>query len=70
MASNTAEIVAREGLHRVTVNDALRFVLLAPDILAAALDRRLPRALSLETLQRQTAPLDWAFQAKMVAQFR
>lgn len=31
-AGDAAEIAEREGLHRVTVNDGLRFALLAPDI--------------------------------------
>lgn len=66
--ADTAEIAAREGLHRVTVNDALRFALLAPDILAAALDGRLPRTFSLETLQRQSIPLDWALQRSLIAE--
>lgn len=58
----------REGLHRVTMNDALRFALLAPDIPEAALDGRLPRPFSLETLQRQTIPLDWAHQRRLIAE--
>lgn len=66
--ADTAEIAAREGLHRVTVNDAQRFALLAPDILAAALDGRLPRTFSLETLQRQTTPLDWSLQRQLIAE--
>jgi hypothetical protein len=65
---DTAEIAAQEGLHRVTVNDALRFALLAPDILAAALDGHLPRTFSLETLQRQTTPLDWSLQRRLMAE--
>lgn len=70
MAADAPEIAEREGLHRVTVNDALRFALLAPDILAAALDGSLPRTCSLETLQRQTTPLDWALQRRMIAQLK
>lgn len=70
VVSNTAEIAAREGLHRVTVNDALRFALLAPDILTAALDGRLPRTFSLETLQRQTTPLDWSLQHRQIEELR
>lgn len=68
--ADAAEIAEREGLHRVTVNDALRFALLAPDILAAALEGRLPRTCSLEMLQRQTTPLDWALQRRVIAQLK
>ena len=66
--ADAAEIAKREGIHRVTVNDALRFALLAPDLLAAAVDGRLPRTFSLETLQRQTIPLDWAHQRRLIAE--
>lgn len=62
--ADTAEIAAREGLHKVTVNDAVRFALLAPDIVQAALDGRLPRSLSLETLQRASVALDWVRQRR------
>ncbi len=43
----------------MTVSDALRFALLAPEIVLSALDGTLPRAMTLEILQRQTIPLDW-----------
>jgi hypothetical protein len=61
-----AEIAEREGLHRVTVNDALRFALLASGIVQAALEGTLPRTMSLEILQRRTIPLDWEGQRGMV----
>jgi hypothetical protein len=60
--ADTTEIATREGLHKVTVNGAVRFALLAPDIVQAALDGRLPRSLSLEALQRESITLDWAQQ--------
>jgi hypothetical protein len=65
-AEDAAEIAEREGLHRVTVSDALRFALLAPSIVNAALEGVLPRTMSLEMLQRQKIPLDWARQRGMV----
>jgi hypothetical protein len=65
-AGVAAEIAEREGLHRVTVSDALRFALLAPGIVQAALDGTLPRTMTLEMLQRRTVPLDWAGQRGMV----
>ncbi|MDP2431829.1 MAG: hypothetical protein Q8O33_07340 [Pseudomonadota bacterium] len=63
---DAAEIAEREGLHRVTVSDALRFALLAPGIVQAALDGSLPRTMALETLQRRTIPLDWEVQRGMI----
>ena len=66
VAGAASEIAEREGLHRVTVSDALRFALLAPDIVQSALDGRLPRTMSLEILQRRTVPLDWEGQLEMV----
>ncbi len=65
-AEDAAEIAEREGLHRVTVSDALRFALLAPSIVSAALEGVLPRTMSLEMLQRQKIPLDWEVQRGMV----
>lgn len=65
-AGDAAEIAEREGLHRVTVNDALRFALLAPSIVQAALEGTLPRTMSLETLQRCTLPLDWETQWRVI----
>lgn len=68
--ADTAEIAAREGLHKVTVNDAVRFALLAPDIVQAALDGRLPRSLTLEALQRESVALDWVRQRRWVESSR
>ncbi len=65
-AGDAAEIAEREGLHRVTVSDGLRFALLAPGIVQAALDGTLPRTMSLEVLQRRMMPLDWEGQRGMV----
>lgn len=59
VVEDAAEIAEREGLHRVTVNDGLRFALLAPNIVEKALEGDLPRTMSLETLQRRILPLDW-----------
>lgn len=65
---DAAEIARREGLHRVTVNDGLRFALLAPDIVQAAMDGSLIRTLSLEYLQRNTIPIDWEGQRTLMAE--
>lgn len=64
--ADTTEIAAREGLHKVTVNDAVRFALLAPDIVQAVLDGTLLPPLLLEVLQRESIALDWARQRRWV----
>jgi hypothetical protein len=66
VASGT-EISERERIHRSTVNDLLRLALLAPDIVQAAYEGRLPRAVSLEALLRAKLPLDWNEQRRLIA---
>lgn len=66
VASGT-EIAERERIHRSTVNDLLRLALLAPDIIQAAYEGRLPRAVSLEALLRAKVPLDWNEQRRLIA---
>ena len=61
------EIAEREGIHRSTVNDLLRLALLAPDIVQAAYEGRLPRAVSLEAILRAKVPLDWNEQRRLIA---
>jgi len=65
VASGT-EIAERERIHRSTVNDLLRLALLAPDIIQAAYEGRLPRAVSLEALLRAKVPLDWNEQRRLI----
>lgn len=65
--ASSAEIAERECIHRSTVNDLLRLALLAPDIVQAAYEGRLPRAVSLETLLRAKVPLDWNEQRRLIA---
>lgn len=62
--ADTAEIAEREGLHKVTVNDTIRFALLAPDIVGASMEGRLPRTVSLQMLQKESPPLDWIRQRR------
>lgn len=66
VAADAIEIAEREGLHRVTVNDGLRFALLAPNIVERALEGVLPRTITLETLQRCKLPLDWEIQWRAI----
>ena len=66
VASGT-EIAEREGIHRSTVNVFLRLALLSPDIVQAAYEGRLPRAVSLESIWRATVPLDWNEQRRLIA---
>lgn len=61
------EIAERECIHRSTVNDLLRLALLAPDIVQAAYEGRLPRAVSLEAILRAKVPLDWNEQRRLIA---
>lgn len=65
--TDTAEIAKREGIHRATVSEVLRLTLLAPDIVQAAFEGKLPRTMSLESLLRTTFPLDWDKQREMIA---
>ncbi|WP_019560067.1 hypothetical protein [Caldimonas manganoxidans] len=64
--ASSAEIAERERIHRSTVNDLLRLALLAPDIVQAAYEGRLPRAVSLEALLRAKVPLDWNEQRRLI----
>lgn len=66
VVEDAADIAEREGLHRVTVNDGLRYALLAPDIVRSALDGSLPRTMSLEILQRHSLSINWNEQREMV----
>ena len=66
VASGT-EIAERECIHRSTVNDLLRLALLSPDIIQAAYEGRLPRAVSLEAILRAKVPLDWNEQRRLIA---
>ena len=68
VASGT-EIAERECIHRSTVNDLLRLALLAPDIIQAAYEGRLPRAVSLEAILRAKVPLDWNEQRRLIESF-
>jgi hypothetical protein len=68
--ADATEIAEREGLHRVTVNDGLRFALLAPDIVQAALDGSLPRTMSLEVMQRRSVSMDWDEHRRMIEMSR
>ena len=68
VASGT-EIAEREGIHRSTVNVFLRLALLSPDIVQAAYEGRLSRAVSLEAIWRAKVPLDWDEQRRLIASF-
>ena len=50
------------------VREVLRLVILDPQITEAILEGRQPRTLSLESLVRQSLPLDWEAQRQMVAE--
>ncbi len=63
----TMEIAEREGVHRSTINELLRLALLAPDIIQAAYEGTLPRAVSLEAILRAKVPFDWDEQRRLIA---
>lgn len=63
----TSDIAEREGIHRSTINELLRLALLAPDIVQAAYEGKLPRAVSLEAILRANVPLDWNKQRDLIA---
>lgn len=67
VVSSGREIAKREGIHQSTINDLLRLALLAPDIVQAAYEGRLPRAVSLESILRAKVPLDWNEQRRLIA---
>ena len=52
-----------EGVHHAYVGKLLRLTLLAPDVVEAVLDGRLPKGLKLEDLVRPL-PADWAGQRR------
>lgn len=64
--ATTMEIAEREGIHRTTINELLRLALLAPDIVHAAYNRTLPRAVSLEAILRAKVPFDWNEQRRLI----
>lgn len=66
---DTTEIAAREGLSKITVNETLRLISLAPGIVEAALNGTLPRTVSRYLFLRASPPLGWEEQQRMVASF-
>ena len=67
VVATTMEIAEREGIHRATINEMLRLALLAPDIVQAAYNGMLPRAVSLEAILRAKVPFDWDEQRRLIA---
>ncbi len=67
VVATTMGIAEREGIHRATINEMLRLALLAPDIVQAAYNGMLPRAVSLEAILRAKVPFDWDEQRRLIA---
>ena len=63
---NTKVIAEREGLNKITVNETLRLISLAPDLAEAALHGTLPRTVSRRVFLRAAPPLDWDLQREIV----
>lgn len=66
--AGASEIAQREKMEVTRVREVLRLVILDPQITQAILEGRQPRTLSLESLVRQSLPLDWEAQRQMVAE--
>jgi hypothetical protein len=60
--ADTAEIAAREGLHKSFVSDHLRLAILAPGLVETALRGKLPRNVTLLALMRDGIPSCWLIQ--------
>nr|CRH06078.1 Conserved protein of unknown function, containing KorB DNA-binding like domain [Candidatus Magnetococcus massalia] len=58
-----AQLAEREGVERSMMARVLRLTILAPDIIEAILDGRVPETFSLESL-RESIPLLWSDQRK------
>ena len=69
VVADTVEIASKEGLSKVTVNETLRLISLAPDIVDAALNGTLPATVSRHLFLRAAPPLDWNAQRAMIASF-
>ncbi|WP_205617009.1 hypothetical protein [Pelomicrobium methylotrophicum] len=64
--ADTAEIAAREGVHKSIVHEHLRLALLAPELIEAILTGQQPKTLTLERLMRCKLPLAWTAQRAWV----
>ena len=65
VVADASEIAQREQMEVTRVREVLRLVILDPSIVQAILEGRQPRTLSLESLVRQSLPLDWLGQRRM-----
>lgn len=65
VVADASEIAQREQMEVTRVREVLRLVILDPSIAQAILEGRQPRTLSLESLVRQSLPLDWLGQRRM-----
>ena len=65
VVADASEIAQREQMEITRVREVLRLVILDPSIAQAILEGRQPRTLSLESLVRQSLPLDWLGQRRM-----
>ncbi len=68
VVSDANDIAQRERMEITRVREVLRLVILYPQITLAILEGRQPRTLSLESLVRNSLPLDWEGQRRMVAE--
>jgi hypothetical protein len=66
VVADTAEIAAREGVHKSIVHEHLRLALLAPDLVETILAGQQYKTLTLERLMRSKLPLAWSAQRAWV----
>ena len=64
--SSGSAIARAEGLHHSVVNELLRLVLLAPDIIDRFMAGQQPRRLTLMWFQRHRLPVDWQSQRQIM----
>lgn len=64
--ADASEIAQREKMEVTRVREVLRLVILDPQITQAILEGRQPRTLSLESLVRNSLPIEWEAQRQMI----
>ena len=69
LAESGSDIAKREGLHPSTVNELLRLTMLEPAIIQTILAGQQPKCMNLIWFQRNSLPVDWFEQQRIVQGF-
>jgi hypothetical protein len=64
-----SDIARAEGLHPSVPNELMRLTLLAPDIIEKLMMGSQPRRMNLIWFRRNSLPVDWSAQRKIVKSF-